>query len=202
VVPSQGVLVVGANTGIDRGKEAAGRRARGEELGRGQTLEHGHKVGHEGVLVCERGQLVEGLDRLLHNLPSTKRRPPRTKNTHLLAHDRLLLGCEVLEGGQQHGDVLGSTNQLGELAQLVRESEQNLVLVVNRLCTPPKKKKFHELRPTHGDAPTAEEGDQLETRSLGAEGEGNRAQTTDGVETKGDVLFFFRVVRIKGNKKQ
>ena len=74
-------------------------------------------------------------------------RAPRegVRVAHLFAHDRLFLQRHVFERRQQDRNVLGPANELGELAELFREHEHHLVLILDRLCrrAPTEKKNGH-----------------------------------------------------------
>ena len=53
---------------------------------------------------------------------------------HLLANERLLYRGEVLEWGEQHVGVLGATDVLDKLAELLAQCGEHFVLILDRLC--------------------------------------------------------------------
>jgi hypothetical protein len=55
--------------------------------------------------------------------------------THLVPDDRLLDRSEVLEGGQQDVAPLRAADILDKVAKLLAQRNQDLILVLDRLCT-------------------------------------------------------------------
>ena len=74
------------------------------------------------------------------------------QSPHLVADERLFNGSEILEGSKQEMGPLRPSNVLCETPKLVGESEEDLVLVVERL---------------------GQERDELVPRAVCAQGKGN-----------------------------
>lgn len=55
--------------------------------------------------------------------------------THLVPDDGLLDGSEVLQGGQQDVTPLRAADILDEVAELLAQRDQDLVLILDGLCT-------------------------------------------------------------------
>ena len=56
------------------------------------------------------------------------------RGVHLLAHDRLLHGCERLERREQRNSMLTATHKFDKVAELLGECKEHFVLVVDGLC--------------------------------------------------------------------
>lgn len=54
--------------------------------------------------------------------------------THLVPDDGLLDGSEVLQGRQQDVTPLRATDILDKVAELLAQRNQDLILVLDRLC--------------------------------------------------------------------
>ena len=95
--------------------EAARRRARSEPVALRQPLDHGEEVLLEVDVRVLGRQQAQRVDRLV-------------------AHHRLLHRRQALQRTQQTVHVLGAADELRELAELLGQREQHLVLVVDGLC--------------------------------------------------------------------
>jgi hypothetical protein len=89
--------------------------------------------------------------------------------THLLPHQRLLHRREVLQRSKNHIRVLLASHVLHEPSQLLREHQQDLVLIIKLVL---------------------EERDQLVPCPLRAEREGDGGEAPDGGQAEDDVLRF------------
>jgi len=53
---------------------------------------------------------------------------------NLVSHDRLLDGGQVLQRGQQNMTPLGTADVVDEASQLLAESYEHLIFVLDRFC--------------------------------------------------------------------
>jgi hypothetical protein len=87
--------------------------------------------------------------------------------THLVSHDGLLDGGEVLKGREEHVAPLSSSDILYEAAELLAQGDQDLVLILDRFI-----KKRDELLPG----------------ALRTEGESDGGQPVNGAQAEQDVI--------------
>ena len=127
---------------------AARGDARGEPVAGREPLHRGHEVRRDAVARHRRSNLA----RSLHSL---------------LPHHRLLDGGEVLQGREEAVDVLGAANLGDEVAHLLGDRQQTLVLVVVAVG-----EERHELGPG----------------PLRSQRRCDRGQAPDAVQTELDVL--------------
>lgn len=106
--------------------------------------------------------------------------------TDLVPHHWLLDGGEVLQGRQEDVTPLRTADVLDEVAQLLAQGNEDLVLVFDRLCSPVRGRCTHEL--SGEGQQTVEEGDELLPSALGAQGQGDGRKTSDGIETEDDIV--------------
>lgn len=127
----------GGDLGVGRRVQAASRHPGGEPVGLGEADCERDEVLFDLLGRKVGADLVEGFDRLQERQVSHGGASPRASEpcTYLVPHDGLFYSREVLERGEQHMTRLRTADILDEVAELLAQGNEDLVLVLDRLCS-------------------------------------------------------------------
>lgn len=103
--------------------------------------------------------------------------------TYLVADNRLFDSCQVLEGRENDVTPLRAANIFSKPAELFAQGDQDLVFIFNRFCTSMLEGGGLKSQNVEVVRLTVEKRNKLFAGTLGAEGQSNRREAVDGIES-------------------